>query len=40
MKRLLLTCAVGVEAQTLLAISGPIFAAYARRIGADYRVID
>lgn len=33
------TLAVGAEAGELLALSGPRFAAYAGRVGADYRVL-
>lgn len=40
MKTVVVTLAVGRQAQRLLSISGPIFEGYARRIGADFRVID
>lgn len=33
------TLAVGKDGQALLDVSGPLFAAYAERIGADYRPI-
>jgi hypothetical protein len=39
MKRLVLTLGLGPEGQAFLHLSLPFLAAYARRIGADCRVI-
>lgn len=40
LKRAVVTIAAGAEAEALHAISGPLMAAYADRIGADFRVLD